>query len=595
MHYDTAKIRQFLTERFNDTELRIFCFDYFLDVNHDFTDSMTKSQKIQLLLEHCQKDRERRVPNLLAALQAVRPDQFREAFPAPLPTEPLPPPTARNPRQIFISHAHQDAAFAHRLADDLQQQGWTVWIAPESLRLGEKWVDAIERGLEESGIFVLALTPAAVNSRWVRKETNAAIELYEEGKIQFIPLLVEPCQVPLLWRDYQSSTIPFARDYHTGLQVFLARLGIQYTPPPKPPFLLQRLWQQTRIWDTRVPWWRWGIAALFLILFLWGAGSLINNNPPDKPEPTRVASFAGHTPEAVVEPTVTETPSRTATNTPTNTATTPPPSSTHTVTPSPPATLVRTPTVTVTPDPNFPPANAVLGDTWIRPADDMVMVYVPSGTFLMGSDSSDSNASESEFPQHSVTLNSFWIDRTEVTRDQYASCYNHGGPCSVALYLQDRGYSGDPVAGISWEDANDYCLWVGGQLPTEAQWEYAARGSEGYVYPWGNEPPTCTLANFAGCNNTTTAVGRYSPDGDSWVGAADMSGNVWEWVNDWYDSSYYEISPTNNPSGPSTGDAKVMRGGGWNTQQVNMRATYRGSSLTWSTPDTIGIRCVVSP
>lgn len=210
----TADIRQFLTEAFSDDDLATLCFDFFPQVSDDFTAGMTKRQKIQLLLDYCQ--RHDAISNLLAALERTRPEQFKGRFPQSPHVDVSPEPVAivRDPRQIFISHAHQDADFAHRLADDLRARGWRVWITPESIRPGEKWVDAINRGLEGSGVFVLVLTPAALKSRWVRDETNATIESEHEGCVRFVPVEAERCDVPPLWRTYQRISF---QDYARGL------------------------------------------------------------------------------------------------------------------------------------------------------------------------------------------------------------------------------------------------------------------------------------------------------------------------------------------------------------------------------------------
>jgi formylglycine-generating enzyme required for sulfatase activity len=156
------------------------------------------------------------------------------------------------------------------------------------------------------------------------------------------------------------------------------------------------------------------------------------------------------------------------------------------------------------------------------------MAFVPGGTFQMGSEEEDALANDDEFPRHSVTLDSFWIDQTEVTNAQYALCVAEG-ECEESAYADDSRYNGDdyPVVGVSWYDANDYCTWADARLPTEAEWEYAARGEEGYIYPWGNDAPTCEFAQFYGCPKDTIPVGSLT-DGASWVGAMDMAGNAWE-------------------------------------------------------------------
>ena len=220
----TADLRRFLVDAFSDGDLKALCFDYFRDVYDDFTTGMTKTQMIQITIERCV--RRDALASLEAALRAERPDQYEKRFGAPaLAVSPAEPPAAgRDPRQVFISHAaHQDADFAHRLAADLAIGGWHPWIAPDSILPGEKWVEAIGRGLDSSGVFVVALTPAAVASKWVRNETNAAVELENRGEAQFFPLDVAACTVPTLWNIYQR--VSFRGRYEDGLRALLNRLS----------------------------------------------------------------------------------------------------------------------------------------------------------------------------------------------------------------------------------------------------------------------------------------------------------------------------------------------------------------------------------
>lgn len=209
-----ADLRQFIIQFFNDEELETLCFDYFPDVNQNFSAGMTKNRKAIGLIAYCET--RGRLDDLYAALERERPKAWKERFGGALVEtgrRPVSTPerAARDPRQVFLSHATTDAEFAHRLKDDLEAEGWRVWIAPDSIRAGEKWVEAINRGLEESGVFVVALTPEAVASRWVTTETNAAIDLYHVNEIRFITLDVKACTLPVLWRQFQY--IPFRKSY----------------------------------------------------------------------------------------------------------------------------------------------------------------------------------------------------------------------------------------------------------------------------------------------------------------------------------------------------------------------------------------------
>jgi formylglycine-generating enzyme required for sulfatase activity len=246
--------------------------------------------------------------------------------------------------------------------------------------------------------------------------------------------------------------------------------------------------------------------------------------------------------------------------------------------------------------------------TWTRPMDGAVMVYVPAGEFLMGSNNEDIGAILAECsdckwvwysieqPQHKAYLDGFWIDRTEVTNARYRKCVEAGACREPACWDEsDYNASDQPVVCVSWYDAQDYAVWVGGRLPTEAEWEKAARGTGGSVYPWGDSPPDCYKTNYKGCAQKPLPVGSH-PDGASPYGALDMAGNVWEWVADWYDSDYYSQSPPfRNPTGPEQDGLRVIRGGSLNSSQRLIRCANRDKADPNGRSTGFGFRVVVAP
>jgi eukaryotic-like serine/threonine-protein kinase len=212
-----------------------------------------------------------------------------------------------------------------------------------------------------------------------------------------------------------------------------------------------------------------------------------------------------------------------------------------------------------------------------RGQDNAEMVLVPAGEFVMG----NAEGGTDEQPVHRVYLDAFYIDVYEVTNRLYKQCVDAEKckPPAIFSSFTHSSYFGDsefdnyPVTYIGWEDAKTYCEWVGKRLPTEAEWEKAARGTDGRIYPWGNEWDG-TRGNVELRTGDTELVGSY-PAGASPYGALDMTGNVWEWVADWYYDHYYAESPSHNPQGPSTGQYRGLRGGGWADDYFNSRATDR--------------------
>lgn len=207
---------------------------------------------------------------------------------------------------------------------------------------------------------------------------------------------------------------------------------------------------------------------------------------------------------------------------------------------------------------------------------EMELIYVPPGEFQMGSTDGESD----EKPVHRVVLDGYLIGKHEVTNKQYLAFCKAKGRTDPSAGSWGKANDPLPVVNVSWEDAKAYCDWAGLALPTEAQWEHAARGKEGRTYPWGNEAPDGTRCNSDGADSikyeNRSAVGSF-PSGASPVGALDMSGNVWEWGADWYDDKYYAScgDGMRNPTGPAGGRSRVLRGGSWIFHGLDLRGANR--------------------
>jgi formylglycine-generating enzyme required for sulfatase activity len=229
------------------------------------------------------------------------------------------------------------------------------------------------------------------------------------------------------------------------------------------------------------------------------------------------------------------------------------------------------------------------------------IILIPEGPFNMGSDS----GVDDEQPVHQVNLSAYYIDQYEVTNAAYKLCVDAGAcqpPLDTSSFTR-AGYYGNsqfdnyPVIYVDWNMSKTYCEWRGARLPTESEWEKAARGMDGRTYPWG-ETIDCTYANYAGdpkgaCVGDTTAVGSYA-SGQSPYGVYDMAGNVWEWVNDWYSETYYSSSPVSDPQGPGSGPFRVLRGGSWYSSNYGVRSAVRGRFDPTSSGNDVGFRCASS-
>ena len=257
-----------------------------------------------------------------------------------------------------------------------------------------------------------------------------------------------------------------------------------------------------------------------------------------------------------------------------------------------------------------PETTSPLQSTLVSEIDEMTLLYVPAGEFTMGSDSNSD-----EQPIHKVTLDAFWIDQTEVTNKMYSSCVEAGvceeptnaGSYSHSSYYGNAEFYDYPVIYVDWNMAKTYCEWADRRLPTEAEWEKAARGENANVYPWGNTFDG-SLVNFCDTNCSfsyadkssddgfadVAPVGSY-PNGASVYGALNMAGNVREWVNDWYSETYDSSSPSSNPEGPSSGQYRALRGGSWISGDDVVRSSVRYGNGPTDSDDDIGFRCSRSP
>ncbi len=236
--------------------------------------------------------------------------------------------------------------------------------------------------------------------------------------------------------------------------------------------------------------------------------------------------------------------------------------------------------------------------------DGAPLVLVPAGPFPMGVPPGDRDGGRDEYPRHEVTLDAFYIDKFEVTNGRYlefvrATAHRvpqHPTKQNRNLWegsLMPESIADRPVVNVDWYDAEAYCTWAGRRLPTEAEWEKAARGGDDRRFPWGNVEPTHKHLNFnqhwVG-EKTLMPVGSYEA-GKSPYGAYDMAGNVWEWVADWYDMRYYEKSPEKNPKGPDSGKGKVLRSSGWQVETPMVRIFTRVESDPLIRNESTGFRC----
>lgn len=475
-------------------------------------------------------------------------------------------------KKIFISYSRKDLAFVAKLAKDIIEAGYEVWYDLSKIEGGDRWAQEIQDGINQSEIFALVVSPNSMESEWVEKEYLFA----SRRGMKIVPLIHELSELPIWLLNIQYIDIVglnYSRNFHQVLEAFDNYGRRDGDIKPLPLSWRKRLAKISPYLGV----WAFFIAtALFLLVVPTSPFSLFTPSP---------SPIATHT----APPTLTPSPVVTASPTIPPTATRTP---TQIPSPTPTQTKVETPLPT-------PTLAAVITD-----ASGAEMLLVKGGVFLMGSDVGDTD----EKPAHIVSLKTFYIDTYEVTNDEYKKCVQGLGcelPKNTVFYVSPT-YHDHPVVFVTWEMANAYCEWRDARLPTEAEWEKAARSSEASNYPWGDIfsrnalnycDKSCSgiASDPAGRDGyaMTAPVGSYD-EGISPYGVYDMSGNAAEWVADWYDSTYYKHSIRIDPIGPESGLYRVLRGGSWLSSSDDLN-TYNRSYLRPNVGyNNTGFRCASS-
>lgn len=489
---------------------------------------------------------------------------------------------------LFLSYSRKDGEAMHVVQEALREAGLSVWT-DEGLEPGrESWQDAIAEALTQAHAMVVLLSPNSAQSTWVKNEIGFA----QTRNKRIFPVLIAgdaATAVPIglinaQWvegrKDLQHAVaqelLPALRRHLEGT-TRPSMLPVHKVQPPSPAPPSAPVASAAKPAGRANGGQSRSMLLWIPIALLAGASGLFVVEryvmPPQPPTPTatagptptsaEVGSAAGATP--TLEPTATLPPDPTATVT-----------ATVTVTPDPPATAtLPAPSQEPAPTQEQPPS-PLPAATKTNPLDGAEYVYVPAGVFKMGSEEGDDRARADEKPQASVDAAGFWVMRTEVSNGQYRRCVE-AGACTAPNNTRwnDPAYADHPVTGVTWQQANDYAAWVGGRLPTEAEWEKACRGTEGGIYPWGDAVPTADLANFFPNTGGTMPVGSYSPQGDSPYGAADMAGNVWEWTSSRPEP--YPYAPGDGREDPGGEGKRVLRGGAWYLSDDFVRCASRFS------------------
>jgi len=466
---------------------------------------------------------------------------------------------------IFISYSHKDTDYAHALANNLNGMGFEVWI-DERLDYGSQWPQELQKQLDTCSAFILIMSPRSYTSEWVQSELQRA-----RRKLKPIfPMLLEGDEPWLSvestqYYDVRGKVYPDSKFYSALKQVMTSTPVARTLQMPKGPGRATSANDASKLKTGIVI----AAAGVLLVSFVGCAVLLVAPLLEKRMNPTA----------PVVKPTT--------------------------------GAIVSSDELTSVPEPtSMPEVTQPIQPPQIADTGDNEMVLVPAGEFSMGGKAADELAeclekfhSEcqlswfmDEEPVHEVYLDAFYIDIYEVTNALYKACEDQGvcDPPQSTISNTRLSYYGNsefdnyPVIQVNWEQAKTYCEWRGSRLPTEAEWEKAARGTDGRMYPWGGELDE-TFANFHWHISDTTAVGSYEK-GKSPYGVYDMAGNVWEWVNSL--NKPYPYTANDGRESLSGSGPRIMRGGGWGQEGGNSVSTsYRFAYDPTNINIDLGFRC----
>lgn len=553
----------FIRDHFTSEELEVLCFG---TAGHDMMQNWKGAghtrDKISIeLIGYCK--RYGVTDNLLANVQKARPVLYAEKIKKPV-TISKPSKQPRDAKQVFISHSSKDAEIAHRLADDLRRAGLRVWITPGSIQPLEAWEDAIERGLDESGQFVLLASPNAAQSEWVKRETREAYKAEAKGHIRLYPLLIEDCELSDIYRWLDKPAIHcHVEHYNEGLRELLkamgmvdheaeARLLTAEVDRLKGQLVLVREERDEAI----------GKHKRLTVELTEAKRARVQLSADLQAAQTRVAQLEAELKAKLTELAAVVTDGQALQQT--IAALTRDQQILQRERDAAVAKLSVLQAQTPPSQPAVATPKAVNKDRYVltlAPKVTMEFVRIPAGEFLYGDG------------KRKLNLPEYWLGKTVVTTAQYLAFVKATGHQGDAYWngnLADK--LNHPAVNVSWEEAQAFCAWASEVsklklgLPSEQQWEKGARGTDGREYPWGNEEPNEKRANYGKKwkIENLAPVGSYSPEGDSPYGLQDMAGNVWEWCEDWYDDKK---------------EGRVLRGGAFSLNAGYVRCAYRVNGI----------------